>query len=55
VTEFDVRTDFLSRYPVETAGGRAHQEYWIPAEDLAAFNEAIVGKIRVTDRFGAEA
>jgi hypothetical protein len=54
VTEFDVVADFLARYPVETAGGRAHQEHWIPAEELAQFNEAIVGPIRVVDRFGAE-
>lgn len=52
VTEFDVPAEFLARYPVETAGGRAHQEYWIPAEELRQFNEAIVGPIRVVDRFG---
>ena len=51
VTQFDVRTDFLARYRVETAGGRAYQEYWIPAEDLDAFNEAIVGRIGITDTF----
>lgn len=52
VTEFDVRADYLASYPVETAGGREHQEYWIPAEELPQFNEAIVGTIRVVDRFG---
>ena len=51
VTRFKVRSDFLSVYRVEEAGGRAHREYWIPAEDLAAFNEAIVGLIEVTHRF----
>lgn len=53
VTEFEVDADFLSGYPVETAGGRAHQEYWIPAEELARFNAAIRGLIRVVDRFGS--
>ena len=53
VTEFEVRADFLARYPVEIAGGRAHQEYWILAEELSQFNKAIVGTIRVVDRFGA--
>src|ERR1700746_2176435 len=38
VTRFRVRRDFLARYEVREAGGRAHLEYWIPAEDLAAFN-----------------
>jgi len=53
VTEFEVRADFLDRYQVETAGGVAHQEYWIPADQLDEFNGAIVGAIRVVDRFGA--
>lgn len=53
VTEFEVQADFLSRYTVETAGGRDHQEYWIPAEELPGFNAAIVGMIRVVDRFGS--
>ena len=53
VTQFEVRADYLQRFPIETAGGRAHQEYGIPAEELANFNGAIVGEIRVVDRFGA--
>lgn len=28
-----------------------HQEYWIPAEYLDAFNAAIVGEIKVTASF----
>ena len=52
VTEFDVDSDFLAQYPVEVAGGREHSEYWIPAEELPEFNAAIVGKIRIVDRFG---
>jgi hypothetical protein len=53
VTRFAVRSDFLSAYGVEEAGGRAHREYWIPAENLPAFNRAIVGLIEVTRQFGA--
>lgn len=52
VTQFAVRQDFLERYAVQDAGGRAHREYWIPAEDLSDFNAAIVGVIEVTQRFG---
>ena len=48
VTRFKVRQDFLDHYKVHDAGGRAHLEYWIPAEELAAFNAAIVGEIVVT-------
>jgi hypothetical protein len=51
VTRFHVRRDFLARYQVQDAGGRAHREYWIPAEELEAFNCAIVGRIEVTQEF----
>ncbi|OLP61772.1 ADP-ribosylation/crystallin J1 [Xaviernesmea oryzae] len=51
VTRFAVRRDFLDRYAVQEAGGKAHLEYWIPAEDLNAFNAAIVGRIEVVKRF----
>jgi hypothetical protein len=51
VTRFEVRKDFLKKYEVKEAGGRAHLEYWIPAGDLAAFNEAIVGLIEVVHEF----
>lgn len=51
VTRFEVRRDFLQRYPVQRAGGREHLEYWIPAEELPAFNDAIVGTIAVVQEF----
>lgn len=54
VTRFDVKADFLNRYDVQDAGGRAHREYWIPAEELGEFNDAIVGDIEVVRSFGGE-
>lgn len=51
VTRFVVRRDFLDAYSVQQAGGREHLEYWIPAEDLPAFNDAIVGRIQVVSEF----
>ena len=51
VTKFEVKQSFLSRYDVKEAGGREHLEYWIPAEDLDAFNAAIVGPIEVIHSF----
>ncbi|HVZ94604.1 MAG TPA: hypothetical protein VG797_08840 [Phycisphaerales bacterium] len=51
VTRFRVRSDFIARYEVQEAGGREHLEYWIPAEDLPAFNDAIEGQIEVVARF----
>ena len=51
VTRFRVRRDDLGRYEVQDAGGKAHQEYWIPAEEMDAFNRAIVGRIEVVKAF----
>jgi hypothetical protein len=47
VTEFDVLADFIDQYEPHQVGGLLHQEYWIPADELATFNDAIVGQIRV--------
>src|SRR6266536_2456695 len=47
VTRFHVLASFLAAYSVETVGSRMHQELWIPAEDLPAFNASIVGPIEV--------
>ena len=54
VTRFRVRQDFLSKYDRQVVGGSAHEEYWIPAEDLEAFNDNIVGQIEVIGEFTAE-
>ena len=51
VTRFRVRKTFLERYEVQTVGGLLHQEYWIPAVDLAEFNRNIVGLIEVIAEF----
>jgi hypothetical protein len=51
VTRFQVRRSFLENYRVETAGGSSHLEYWIPAEELTAFNQAIIGEIEIVAEF----
>ncbi len=51
VTKFNVRKDYLDSYDIQEAGGQAHREYWIPAEDMDSFNAAIVGVIEVTRSF----
>jgi len=51
VTRFLIAKTFLDRYQVQEAGGKEHRGYWIPAEDLAAFNEAIIGEIEVVAEF----
>jgi hypothetical protein len=55
VTRFEVKGAFLSRYRVHVVGSSIHSEYWIPAEELPAFNDAIVGVIEIVSRFGPEA
>jgi hypothetical protein len=55
VTRFRVRAAYLARYMVQVAGAAHHQEYWIPAEELDAFNDAIVPPIEVIATYhGAE-
>ncbi|WP_435017403.1 hypothetical protein TA3x_005009 [Tundrisphaera sp. TA3] len=54
VTRFRVRKAFLDGYGVQTVGSSRHQEYWIPAEDLPAFNRNLVGEIEVIAEFRPE-
>ena len=51
VTRFRVSRNFINRYEVQEAGGRDHLEYWIPAEQLGAFNAALIGEIEVAAEF----
>ncbi|HEY0023040.1 MAG TPA: hypothetical protein VGB24_09020 [Longimicrobium sp.] len=54
VTRFQVRSEFLARYPLQTAGAAVHREYWIPAEDMHEFNRSIIGRIDVVAEFRGE-
>jgi hypothetical protein len=51
VLRFKVESDYLDKFPVQTAGARLHQEYWIPAEELEEFNRHIVGCIEIVAEF----
>jgi hypothetical protein len=51
VTRFQVDAQFLSGYEPQNVGARRHKEYWIPADDLDAFNDAIVGVIELFREF----
>lgn len=51
VTRFEIERSFIDRYEAKQAGGQSHREYWIPAEDLDAFNRAIVGLIELISSF----
>jgi hypothetical protein len=51
VTRFQVRSEFLQGYIVQTVGNADHQEYWIPAKDVDAFNDQLIGLIEVIAEF----
>jgi len=51
VTEFAVDSKYIARFDPRVVGASQHQEYWIPAEELGAFNKAINGRIRVLEGF----
>ena len=51
VLRFEVETEYLKQFPIQTAGSRIHQEYWFPAEQLAEFNRHIAGLIEVLSEF----
>lgn len=53
VTRFRARTPFLSRYEWHTVGAASYRELWVPAGELALFNENIVGLIGVVAEFHA--
>jgi NTP pyrophosphatase (non-canonical NTP hydrolase) len=52
VTRFAVCSEFLARFETKQVGDGHHLEYWIPAEDLEALNDNIVGHIARVRSFG---
>jgi len=51
VLRFRVSRSHLELYKRQVVGGKRHEEYWIPAGDLPAFNMNIIGQIEVVARF----
>ena len=54
VTRFAVLATYMSNFAVQKVGASEHTEYWIPSEELATFNENIVGLIEVIQEFSGE-
>ena len=54
VLRFEVDDAHLASHEIHDAGGSAHQEYWIPAEELDRFNGHIVGPIEVIAEYRGE-
>ncbi|PTT91240.1 hypothetical protein DBR42_04270 [Pelomonas sp. HMWF004] len=51
VTRFEVHKAFMDQYAVHQVGAEHHTEWWVPAEELEALNNNIVGTIEVIRRF----
>jgi hypothetical protein len=51
VLRFQVENKYLERFPIQTAGARIHQEYWIPADEMGEFNQHIIGLIEIVSQF----
>jgi len=54
VTRFRVLRSYLSKFVVRIVGSSIHQEYWVPAEELAEFNRNIIGPIGVIASFAGK-
>lgn len=53
VAQFEVRAAFVEHYPIQKVGGAHHTKWWIPAEELDASNDTIVGLIDIIGQFDA--
>jgi hypothetical protein len=53
VTRFSVDAAYAARFPVRRVGGAIHDEFWVPAGELADFNNHIIGFIEVISEFHA--
>ena len=51
VLRFEIDANYVSRFPIQTVGSSLHQELWVPAEQLAAFNDRIAGQIVLMESF----
>ena len=51
VTRFEIDAATASRYSLKQAGGRDHEELWVPADELELFNDGIIGFIEVIARY----
>ena len=54
VTAFDVPRNYINKYEVQNVGSEYHNELWVPSEELAEFNDNIIGEIYVTKTFLGE-
>lgn len=51
VLRFEIDTNYIEKYETHIVGSKEHEEYWIPAEELETFNNALIGKIELIEIF----
>lgn len=51
VVRFAVDSAYLHKFPVQNVGTPQHNELWVPAEQLAEFNQHLRGPIEVISEF----
>ncbi len=54
VTRFAVTVETAKKYKPEVVGAKMHEEIWVPAEELEAFNAAIIGEIEVIVKYSKD-
>jgi hypothetical protein len=54
VTMFEVDDAYIHKFEIQIVGNRMHQELWVPAEELEAFNQHIIGKIEIVAAYYGE-
>lgn len=54
VTRFSISESLFLKYEPQNVGSTNHDELWVPAEELAAFNQDIQGQIEVVKTFLGE-
>lgn len=51
VVKFEVDGGYAAKFEVQNVGGKVHDELWVPSEELAEFNQHIIGKIMVIGEY----
>jgi hypothetical protein len=51
VVRFLIDAEYAARFETHTVGARHHQELWVPADELDALSEAIIGAIEVVAEY----
>ena len=54
VTIFEIDDQYYEQFEIHTVGDFYHQELWVSVEELAVFNEHIIGKIQVIHEYSEE-